>query len=56
MKSLGAKASGARLERIKASPRWTGDRFRNLHPIISGLRDPGVSMPTLADFAHLEAW
>jgi len=47
---LGRKPDGARLERIKASPRWVGDRFRNLHPIIPGLRDPNVPMPTLGQF------
>jgi L-ascorbate metabolism protein UlaG (beta-lactamase superfamily) len=50
MKSLGKKPDGARLERIKASPRWTGEQFRNLHPITPGLRDPNASMPTLSDF------
>jgi L-ascorbate metabolism protein UlaG (beta-lactamase superfamily) len=50
MKSLGGKPQGARLERIKASPLWAGERFRNLHPIIAGLRDPNASMPTLGDF------
>src|SRR5258705_7103138 len=50
MRSLGKKAEGARLERLKASPLWAGEGFRNLHPIIPGLRDPGVPMPTLADF------
>ena len=50
MKSLGSKASGARLERMRASPLWAGDRFRNLHPIIAGLRDPNVPLPTLTDF------
>jgi L-ascorbate metabolism protein UlaG (beta-lactamase superfamily) len=50
MKSLGKKPGGARLERIKASPRWTGEQFRNLHPIAPGLRDPTASMPTLTDF------
>ena len=50
MKSLGRKPEGARLERIKASPRWTGDQFRNLHPIIPGLRDPNAPMPTLSEF------
>ncbi len=50
MRSLGRKAEGARLERLKASPLWAGEGFRNLHPIIPGLRDPGVPMPTLADF------
>ena len=50
MKSLGKKPAGARLERIKASPRWSGEQFRNLHPITPGLRDPNASMPTLHDF------
>ncbi len=50
MKSLGKKPNGARLERIKASPLWAGERFRNAHPIIAGLRDPNVSMPSITDF------
>jgi len=50
MKSFGSKPQGARLERIKASPRWSGERFRNVHPIIPGLRDPSVPMPTLGEF------
>ena len=39
MKSLGKRSQGARLERIRASPRWKGDRFHNAHPIMAGLRD-----------------
>src|SRR5271168_3727367 len=50
MKSLGKRAAGARLERMKASPRWDGDRFRNVYAIPPGLRDPSVSMPSLSDF------
>jgi L-ascorbate metabolism protein UlaG (beta-lactamase superfamily) len=50
MRSLGKKPQGARLERIKASARWAGDRFRNVHPIAPGLRDPNASMPTLSEF------
>jgi L-ascorbate metabolism protein UlaG (beta-lactamase superfamily) len=50
MKSLGRNPEGARLERIKASPLWAGERFRNLHPIMPGLRDPNASMPTLSEF------
>ena len=50
MKSLGRKPEGARLERIKASPLWAGERFRNAHPVIPGLRDPNASMPTISDF------
>jgi L-ascorbate metabolism protein UlaG (beta-lactamase superfamily) len=50
MKSLGKRPDGARLERIKASPLWRDERFFNVHPILPGLRDPGVSMPSLTDF------
>ena len=50
MKSLGTKPSGARLERIEASPRWAGGRFRNVQPIIPGLRDSNAAMPTLGEF------
>jgi L-ascorbate metabolism protein UlaG (beta-lactamase superfamily) len=50
MKSLGRKASGARLERMQASPRWSGDGFRNLHPIAPGLRDLTAARPTISDF------
>lgn len=47
MKSLGSRAQGARLERMRASPLWTGEGFRNVHPIIPGLRDPEARMPSL---------
>jgi len=50
MKSFGANPRGARLERIKASPRWAGERFRNVHPVMPGLRDPSVPMPTISEF------
>lgn len=50
MRSLGKKPEGARLERIKGSPLWAGGRFRNVQPIIPGLRDPGAKMPTLGEF------
>jgi L-ascorbate metabolism protein UlaG (beta-lactamase superfamily) len=50
MKSLGRRPEGARLERIRASPRWAEDRFRNVHPIAPGLRDPNAGMPSLRDF------
>jgi L-ascorbate metabolism protein UlaG (beta-lactamase superfamily) len=50
MKSLGARAEGARLERMQASPRWAGNGFRNLAPIPPGLRDPNARMPSLSDF------
>jgi len=47
---MGQRAQGLRLERLRASPRWVGDSFRNLHPISPGLRDPHVPMPTLREF------
>jgi hypothetical protein len=50
MKSLGARAEGARLDRMRASPAWSVDRFRNVHPIMPGLRDPTVPMPTFKEF------
>ncbi len=50
MKSLGQRAAGLRLERMQSSPRWVGDGFRNLHPILPGLREAGARMPSLADF------
>jgi L-ascorbate metabolism protein UlaG (beta-lactamase superfamily) len=50
MRSLGSKAEGARLERIKSSPLWAGEGFRNVHPILPGLRDPGARMPSISDF------
>ena len=50
MRSLGKKSQGSRLERIKASPRWNGERFHNVAPVMPGLRNPNASMPTMRDF------
>ena len=50
MKSLGARAAGLRLERMQASPSWLDGGFRNLAPILRGLRDPAARMPSLTDF------
>ncbi|HET9642229.1 MAG TPA: MBL fold metallo-hydrolase, partial [Burkholderiaceae bacterium] len=50
MKSLGSRPKGERLERMKASPLWAGEGFRNAHPVMPGLRDPNASMPSLTDF------
>jgi L-ascorbate metabolism protein UlaG (beta-lactamase superfamily) len=50
MKSLGGRAAGERRERMSASPRWDGTGFRNVHPVMPGLRDPSVPRPTLGDF------
>lgn len=52
MKSLGQRAQGLRLERMRASPMWTGEGFRNLAPVRPGLRDPHAPRPTLSDFLH----
>jgi len=41
-----------RLERMKASLLWAGERFRNVHPVIPGLRDPNAQMPTLTEFLY----
>ena len=35
---------------MRASPRWTGEGFRNMHPILPGLRDPSARMPSWGDF------
>ena len=50
MKSFGAKPAGLRLERMKASPLWSGESFRNVHPVLPGLRDPDAPFPTVSDF------
>lgn len=50
MKSLGYRAEGQRLERMRASPLWTGQGFANRHSVPPGLRDPTARFPTLADF------
>ncbi len=50
MKTFGKRAQGARLERMQASPRWAGDGFRNVHPVLPGLRDSTVPKPTLTEF------
>jgi L-ascorbate metabolism protein UlaG (beta-lactamase superfamily) len=50
MKSLGQRAAGFRLERMKTSKLWVGEGFRNIHPILPGLRDPSAQMPSLSDF------
>jgi L-ascorbate metabolism protein UlaG (beta-lactamase superfamily) len=50
MKSFGQRAQGLRLERMRANPMWTGESFRNLHPVRPGLRDASVPRPTLSEF------
>jgi L-ascorbate metabolism protein UlaG (beta-lactamase superfamily) len=36
---------GLRLERMQSSPLWSGNGFRNVHPVLPGLRDPGARAP-----------
>ena len=50
MKSLGKRADGLRLERMQSSRMWVGDAFRNVHPILRGLRDPAARPPTISEF------
>ncbi len=50
MKPLGKKPEGLRLERMQSSPRWHGGAFRNVHPMLPGLRDPTVPAPSISDF------
>jgi L-ascorbate metabolism protein UlaG (beta-lactamase superfamily) len=50
VKSLGNKPQGLRLERMQASPLWAGEGFRNVQPVLPGLRDPDAPSPSLSDF------
>ncbi len=50
MKSMGERAKGERLERMRASALWAGEGFKNQFPIPAGLRDPSAKMPSLGDF------
>ena len=50
MKSFGKMPEGLRLERMQASPLWSGEGFRNVYPILPGLRDPAVKMPGISEF------
>lgn len=54
MKSLGKRAAGLRLERMKASPLWAGEGFRNRHPVLPGLRDASAPRPSLRDVLYPE--
>ncbi|MGM9426718.1 MBL fold metallo-hydrolase [Hydrogenophaga sp. MI9] len=50
MKSMGKRADGLRLERMKVSAQWLGEGFRNVFPIAPGLRDTSVPFPGMRDF------
>lgn len=47
--SLGKRAAGARLERMRGSPRYADGAFRNTLPVTPGLK-PGTAMPTIGEF------
>src|SRR5450755_3974958 len=49
LKSFGAQASGLRLERMKASPRYVDGAFVNTAPVAQGLKK-GTATPTIAEF------
>ena len=49
LKSFGAQASGLRLERMKASPRYVDGAFVNTSPVTQGLKK-GTATPTIAEF------
>lgn len=35
---------------MQASPRWSGEGFRNVHPVLPNLRDANIEPPSLRDF------
>ncbi len=49
MKSFGAQASGLRLERMQASPRYVDGAFVNTTQVSQGLKK-GTAKPTIAEF------
>ena len=50
MSDAGDRSRGLRRERMSASPLWTGAGFRNVHPMLAGLRSREVAPPTLREF------
>lgn len=50
MRSFGKIPRGERLERLQDLPLWDGERLRNIHPILPGLRDPDAERPTVRQF------
>ena len=50
MRSIGEKPNGLRLERMRFSPLWGGEGFRNIQPILPGLRNTSVRPPSLKEF------
>jgi L-ascorbate metabolism protein UlaG (beta-lactamase superfamily) len=49
MSPFGQKASGLRLERMKASPRWFEGAFRNTHPVAPGFKK-GTTVPAMSEY------
>lgn len=49
MNAFGRRASGPRLERMRASPRYADGTFRNTRPVAPGLKK-GTTAPTLGEF------
>ncbi|MFK2904409.1 MBL fold metallo-hydrolase [Dyella ginsengisoli] len=49
MRTFGKAAQGERLERLRSLPLWDGERLRNVHPILPGLRDAGAARPSARD-------
>ena len=49
MQVLGSKAQGARLERMKASPRCRDGTFHNTSPVTAGLKK-GTAVSTMKEF------
>jgi L-ascorbate metabolism protein UlaG (beta-lactamase superfamily) len=54
MKTFGKRAAGLRLERMRASPLWAGEGFRNIHPVLPGLRNTTTPRPSMSDFLCAE--
>lgn len=50
MQAFGTKPDGLRLDRMRSSALWAGDGFRNIHPMLPGLRDTDAPRPTLSEF------
>jgi L-ascorbate metabolism protein UlaG (beta-lactamase superfamily) len=47
--AFGAQATGLRLERMQASPRYADGAFRNTHAVAPGLKK-GTATPTISEF------
>ena len=50
MNDVATRPHNLRAERMQASRLWSGNRFRNVHPLLPGLRDETVKRPSLGDF------